>query len=68
MNAVMQANKHARQGDYKKAQVISKAWDNNLNNDFSIQKSAMQQVQAQNFRNNIQSSYNMIYHQQVQMA
>ena len=33
-----------------------------------MQKSAMQQVQAQNFRNNIQSSYNMIYHQQVQMA
>ncbi len=36
MNAVMQANKLARQGDYKKAQVISKAWDNRLNNDFSI--------------------------------
>ena len=68
MNAVMQANKLARQGDYKMAQVVSKAWDNNLNKDFSIQKSAMQQMQAQNFRNNIQSSYNMIFHQQVQMA
>jgi hypothetical protein len=30
MNAVQQASKVARQGDFKKAQVISKAWDNNM--------------------------------------
>ena len=33
MNAVMQVNRFARQGDYKMAQVVSKACDNYLNKD-----------------------------------
>ena len=31
LNAVQQSSKLARQGDYKKAQVAAKVWDNHMN-------------------------------------
>jgi hypothetical protein len=30
INAIQKSNKMARQGDYKMAQVVSKAWDNKM--------------------------------------
>lgn len=63
INAIQQSSKLARQGDYKKAQVAAKAWDNVMNAAPAL-LSAPQQMQAQNFRSNINSTYSMINKQQ----
>ncbi len=52
----------ARQGDFKKAQVISKAWDNKMQKNTAM-TSVAQQNQMQDFRSNIQQSYGMMYEQ-----
>ena len=36
MNAIQKSNKYARQGDFKQAQVISKAWDNKMQKNTAV--------------------------------
>ena len=40
MNAVQQSNKYARQGDYRQAQVISKAWDMRMQKNYTCTSAA----------------------------
>jgi len=52
VNVIQKSNKLARQGDYKQAQVISKAFDNRLVAN-SAKMSGPQMMQMQDFRSNI---------------
>jgi hypothetical protein len=55
----------AREGDYKRAQAVAKAWDKVMNRD-APQLNVAQQEEITNFRNNIGVTYNLMYEQQTQ--
>lgn len=54
MNAIQQSSKLARQGDFFRAQVAAKAWDN------KIQKVQPQSEHLSNFRSNIGGIYSIM--------
>lgn len=66
INAIQQSSKLAREGDYKRAQAVAKAWDKVMNRDVA-QLNVDQQSEINNYRANIGVTYNLMYEQQ-QMA
>eukprot|EP00347_Sterkiella_histriomuscorum_P023950 403332824 len=63
VNAIQQSSKLARQGEFKKAQVAAKAWDNRL---LSNTVNQDQREQLGNFRSNMNGIYNIMNQQNSQ--
>jgi hypothetical protein len=59
MNAIQKSNNIARQGDFKKAQVISKAMNNMMDRNTKMTSTA-QQVQMNDFRLQISNTYQIM--------
>ena len=53
----------AREGDYKRAQAVAKAWDKVMNREATALNQD-QREQINNFRININGTYNVMYEQQ----
>ena len=60
MNAIQQSSKLARQGEFKQAQAVAKAWDKVMTRE-PTKLSEGQQMEVQNFRQNIGQTYNLMY-------
>lgn len=54
----------AREGDYKRAQAVAKAWDKVMNRDAGNLKDE-QKNEINNFRANIGVTYNLMYEQKT---
>ena len=63
VNVIQQSTKMAREGDYKRAQAVGKAWNNVMTRD-ATKLSEDQNVQIDAFRQNIGETYNLMYQQQ----
>ena len=63
MNAIQKSNMMARGGDYKMAQVVSKAWDNKMAANHYKMKD-YQREQMEDYRRNMQPTYGMMYAKQ----
>jgi multidrug efflux pump subunit AcrA (membrane-fusion protein) len=62
VNVIQQSTKMAREGDYKRAQAVAKAWNNVMTRD-ATKLSEDQNVQIDAFRQNIGDTYKLVYHQ-----
>ena len=64
INAIQQSSKLARQGEFREAQAVAKAWDKVMNRD-TEKLSIEQKTQVTNFRANIGETYSLMYQQQA---
>ena len=60
INAIQQSSKLARQGEFKQAQAVAKAWDKVMNRDAKT-LSTTQQAEVHNYRANIGETYSLMH-------
>ena len=67
INAIQQSSKLARQGEFKSAQAVAKAWDKVMTRDPNSLSSG-QKTEVNNFRQNINMTYGLMHQQNTQLA